>query len=94
MSEAKKCFNKKPTLCWDCANYAHGCSWSENLIPVKGWTAVPIHGKVFDTYHVDACPLFERDAYNGGAIRIKDYVPGKKRVKETIFDVDVRGTFD
>ena len=64
--------NKKPTLCWDCANYAFGCSWSEDCVPVKGWEAVPCKGKHFDSYLVLDCPLFDRDARDGGMRRMNE----------------------
>lgn len=32
-------FYKKPSLCWKCKNATGGCSWSNRLQPVEGWTA-------------------------------------------------------
>ena len=31
---------RKETLCWSCAKFAGGCSWSRTFTPVKGWLAV------------------------------------------------------
>lgn len=62
--------NSKPTLCWDCANYAKGCNWSECFKPVKGWEAVPTKTMHFDSYIVYECPKFKRDAYNAGMYRM------------------------
>lgn len=47
-----------PSLCWNCGKYAGGCSWSDHLEPVKGWTAESTQeGK---TWHVKACPEYKR----------------------------------
>lgn len=63
------------TLCWDCAKATGGCSWSDRLTPVEGWTAVPrriasheIPG-MDSSYHVAACPEFVADAERGGTRR-------------------------
>ncbi len=33
---------KRPvTLCWACKNAYGGCSWADELIPVRGWKAKP-----------------------------------------------------
>ena len=58
-----------PTLCWDCANAVGRCCWSDRFEPVEGWDAVYDAEK--DSYHVIACPLFERDAYCGGLRRMQ-----------------------
>ena len=55
------------TICWNCAKATGHCSWSENLVPVKGWTAE----ETKESYVVRACPLFEQDAMNFGLIRVK-----------------------
>ena len=65
-------------LCWDCANATGGCSWSDNLRPVKGWEAKRTHKKEFDSWLVINCPKFERDAYDFGLYRTAD----RKRWKE------------
>lgn len=69
---------RKHTKCWDCAKATGGCSWSDHLIPVQGWAAVPTELKnskmsvVEDgSYIVIDCPLFIRDAEDGGMVRIK-----------------------
>ena len=68
----------KHTLCWDCANATGGCTWSRLLEPVEGWTAIRIKGKPYkldpeidtDTFLVQKCPEFMRDALNYGTQRI------------------------
>lgn len=38
--ERKKVENRGGgSICWHCANACGGCSWSQALIPVKGWKA-------------------------------------------------------
>lgn len=62
--------NYAASLCWKCANAVPykktGCSWSRDLIPVEGWTAIQ-SGRVYDyhddkrenpTYCVVECPEF------------------------------------
>lgn len=58
------------TLCWECLNAVpdargHGCSWSIDSIPVKGWDAersdlTGMQIKSRKSYFVHACPLFEK----------------------------------
>jgi len=65
----------KSTLCWDCGNACGGCSWSQELKPVKGWNAK----KSGDSFTVKQCPKFVRNAWNGGQYRstiegTEDYV--------------------
>ena len=60
------------TLCWDCKNATNnGCPWSDHAEPVPGWearkTKIKFSGEKTDSYHVYSCPLFKRDAENGGA---------------------------
>ena len=58
------------TLCWDCRNSTEkGCSWAAVFEPVKGWTAE----ETKQGYMVKSCPEFNRDSYEGGAIKVKDY---------------------
>ena len=49
-------------LCWRCKNACGGCSWSQCLKPVDGWTAIPtiIHddGGDFSSYDIKKCPEF------------------------------------
>lgn len=45
------------TLCWRCKNSLGFCSWSSELVPVKGWTAAK--GNI--SYCVKSCPEFEPD---------------------------------
>ena len=66
------------TLCWDCANYCGGCSWSDHWMhkPVEGWTAIRNDirtkaGDVVESYIVMGCPEFVRDAYGGGQERMR-----------------------
>lgn len=72
MSEQGK--KGQPTLCWDCHNATGGCPWSDNGKPVKGWTAKEVqktNGKPYSTYIIYDCPLFIRDAINGGLKKYK-----------------------
>ena len=49
-------------LCWRCKNSCGTCSWSRNLMPVKGWVAEPSvikqQGIKLHTYKVIECPQF------------------------------------
>ena len=59
------------TICWDCEKALGGCSWSEKLVPVDGWEAVPtvkqqFRGEPLHSFCVISCPEFKRDAFNGG----------------------------
>ena len=57
-------------ICFDCAKACGGCSWSKRFEPVPGWTAEPVVIKSFETllggpkftktFHITACPQFER----------------------------------
>lgn len=58
---------KEPdTLCWQCSKALGKCSWSHNLTPVKGWTAVQTPPAAYETgalskrpgYRVIDCPQF------------------------------------
>lgn len=63
------------SLCWDCKNATGGCSWSNQLKPVDSWEAKeinPTNTKPYSTYIVYNCPLFIRDAYEGGQKRMKE----------------------
>ena len=56
----------KSNICWDCQRACGGCSWSEDFIPVPGWTAEPSiikqsPGVDIHSYHIAACPLFVPD---------------------------------
>ena len=61
------------TLCWCCSKATGGCSWSDHLKPVKGWTAKPttINSRTGDSYMIYACPEFKQDAVEGGNKRYK-----------------------
>lgn len=53
-------------LCWTCQRATGGCSWSDNLQPVEGWTAKPSiirdSGMVeIPTYSISDCPLYVQD---------------------------------
>lgn len=65
--------NSKPTLCWSCKKATGGsdCPWANEFKPVEGWTATPERikdssrkknqsAKYMDSFHVYACPLFDR----------------------------------
>ena len=61
----------KYQLCWDCANAVGGCKWSKHLKPIKGWEAVKTRvGTPVETYLIIKCPLFVRDAYDGGIRKV------------------------
>lgn len=61
----EKCRSGGGTLCWRCDRIV-GCSWMQELKPVKGWTAEERTVKysssgrtvVKPSYHVKKCPLF------------------------------------
>ena len=61
---------RENTKCFQCQNAVpsktRGCSWSKNLIPVKGWEAIPriyrVGGKTSGvSYRVVSCPEFIPD---------------------------------
>lgn len=63
------------TLCWDCAKAtSQDCPWAERGQPVEGWrakkTKLRFSGELSDSYRVFSCPLFERDAVNGGMKKV------------------------
>ena len=62
-------------LCWRCRRACGGCSWSQRLQPVPGWTATHMRRRtghsrggavMMDTYSIKACPEFvpDRSAVN------------------------------
>jgi hypothetical protein len=59
--------DKSESLCWRCKKPGTGgCSWDRCFVPVEGWEAelreypgACSHPKY--SYHVVACPLFEKD---------------------------------
>ena len=58
--------NAKDTLCWECEKATGGCSWSDKLIPVEGWEAIPTEVKMtvystVNSYKIVNCPLFSSD---------------------------------
>lgn len=64
---------QQATLCWECENSIkpHVCPWVRDYTPVKGWEAKPTHiggAYQYDSYIVTNCPLFKRDAFNGGMV--------------------------
>ena len=66
-----KRFSKPFTLCWDCAHATDDkCAWVRDGEAVEGWTATPTRlkwgGDYSKSYIVRACPMFKRDAENGG----------------------------
>lgn len=64
--------NVKHTLCWDCelAVDPEKCPWVAEGREVPGWWAVKTrirgNGDFSDSFCVLHCPLFRRDAENGG----------------------------
>lgn len=72
------------TICWDCAKARGECSWSVDLVPVEGWTALPTIRKPgtkdeMRSYLVIDCPEFKRDAWNGGATRLEEHEERHKK---------------
>lgn len=72
---------KKPSLCLDCANATNPdvCPWVRSAVQVPGWEATKtVIGKVhsFESYCVSYCPLFRRDAQDGG---LKDDLFGERK---------------
>lgn len=65
---------RKHTLCWDCENAVEPeiCPWCGSGSPVPGWVAEPTFikanyvAKYKDSYVVEYCPLFKRDAVKWG----------------------------
>ena len=58
------------SICWDCRNATEkGCVWAALFEPVEGWDAE----KTKNGYLVKGCPEFDRDSYEGGAYRPKEY---------------------
>lgn len=54
--------------CWNCKNFAGGCSWSKRFEPVEGWQAKKVRRKgggkymgFYETYAIEFCPEFEHD---------------------------------
>ncbi len=48
--------------CWDCSRACGGCSWSADLTPVPGWTAVPRIWEDGDiSWRIIHCPLFRKE---------------------------------
>ena len=76
------------TKCWECAKaIKNGCTWSDHLEPVEGWEAIPtvksqFRGDPLHSFMVVACPEFERDAWNGGAVRIGQNEEHERRNKK------------
>lgn len=67
----EKRFHKPFTLCWDCAHATDdACAWVRDGEAVEGWTATPTRlkwgGDYSKSYIVRTCPMFKRDAENGG----------------------------
>ena len=55
------------TICWGCANAVpdgkHGCPWSQDLIPVSGWTVErPKQHDYGRSYTVIDCPMYVPDS--------------------------------
>ena len=66
MSEERTFSRSTGNICWDCKFAIGGCSWSDELIPVKGWTANKVVKQTTETFNVIGCPLFVRDAFDFG----------------------------
>lgn len=63
-ARTRQAYTKSDQLCWNCVKCTGGCDWSGNFIPIKGWTAMPVHkidaGRKVNTYSITACPEFVR----------------------------------
>jgi len=70
MSDKEFVKQQSMTLCWCCSRAVGHCSWSANLIPVKGWVAKPVVKQTTTSYIVMQCPLFDRDSTNYGLRRL------------------------
>ena len=61
---ARKRQEENEQLCWRCKNACGGCSWSKELLPVKGWKAESTIIKDsmgdFESYKIKRCPEFVR----------------------------------
>lgn len=61
----KRCGNRVPSICWDCAKACGGCSWSKDYVPVQGWTATQKNmyydKREIESYIVHECPMFTPD---------------------------------
>lgn len=72
-------FRKAHSLCWDCENATNNaCPWVRDGTPVPGWNADPSRvkhsGVMYDSFHVRWCPLFHRDADNGGMVKHRSFL--------------------
>lgn len=53
--------------CWNCQNFAGGCSWSRRFEPVEGWRAIEVikeakpHAPGYTSYKILYCPEFVHD---------------------------------
>lgn len=64
-AEARKENDGRMQLCWLCrkaiATPGCHCSWSNDLIPVPGWTATESEANGYTNYHITRCPEFMPD---------------------------------
>lgn len=64
----------KPTLCWSCDKACGLCAWSHDGKPVDGWTAektvVHSHRVESNSYHVIACPEYQRERRRKSRTRV------------------------
>lgn len=72
------------TLCWCCSRAVGHCSWSADLVPVKGWVAKPVVKQTMTSYIVMQCPLFDRDSTNYGLRRL----PREKENTDNNIDIN------
>lgn len=59
-------YGKQKQLCEECRNACGGCRWSDELLPVDGWSAEPSKiyidkHKPVDSFHVIECPMYIPD---------------------------------
>lgn len=59
-----KIWAKADQLCVMCSKACGGCSWSDNLEPVEGWTAIQTYGAdgLPYSYEIRECPEFAVDS--------------------------------
>ena len=81
--KGNKIINTNIQPCWTCERSCGGCSWSKDLIPIKGWTAKPTVLKFrykdnsisyVDTYMIYKCPLYIQDYNDPDVERTTEFV--------------------
>ena len=71
-STKDNCGTYELSLCFDCekATDPTACPWVARFSPIPGWVATPTKtgSRLWpvDSFHIEYCPLFKRDACAGG----------------------------